>query len=135
MAAGEVTVSPKKTSRQKSTTNEKTTRNNSATDASPAESGPAHDAGVFESLGRKIDEVPQVRAAEEAVRQAHEKLAQARDAYEQARVNAADELSNLREKNVGDLVDGATDYVRRHPGQGVLVAALCGFFLGRLFRR
>ncbi|MCA9102444.1 MAG: hypothetical protein KDA63_14885 [Planctomycetales bacterium] len=95
----------------------------------------ADEAGVFESLGRRIDEVPKVRAAEDAVRQAQEKLAQAREKYDEARRSAADELSQLREKNVGDLVESASNYVSRHPGQGVLLAALFGFFLGRLFRR
>ncbi len=51
--------------------------------------------------------------------------------YEQA----AAELDRLREMSVGDLVDGALDWVKRYPGAGVTVAALVGFLVGRMIRR
>jgi ElaB/YqjD/DUF883 family membrane-anchored ribosome-binding protein len=36
---------------------------------------------------------------------------------------------------VGDVIDGALDAVRRHPGASLTIAAFVGFFLGGLFRR
>jgi len=51
--------------------------------------------------------------------------------YEQA----AAELDRLREMTLGDVVDGALEWVKRYPGTGVTVAALVGFLVGRMIRR
>jgi len=40
-----------------------------------------------------------------------------------------------REMRLGEVVDATLDLVRRHPAAGVSVAALVGFFVGRLWRR
>ena len=48
---------------------------------------------------------------------------------------SSDRLKAVREKSVGDLIDGTLELVKKHPGPGVILAAIIGFFLGRLFRR
>lgn len=92
-------------------------------------------AGTFETLGRKLDEKPEVAAAAEAVRKAREQLAQAETAYSEVQNKAAEGIKRLGESKVSDVVDATLEFVRKHPGPGVTLAAMCGFFLGRLFRR
>lgn len=91
--------------------------------------------GPFESLGRKIDERPEVQAAEEAVRRARDEFVKAQEAYQRLRDAAGQGCEHLREQNVGDLIAGAMSFVRKNPGPGVLIAAALGFFFGRLFSR
>ena len=81
------------------------------------------------------DRSPEVRAAEEAIRRAEAELKKAREVYSQVRQKAAEQLKRARETTVADVVDGALNLVKKHPGPGVLLAAAIGFFLGRLFRR
>ncbi len=91
--------------------------------------------GTFESLGKKLDERPEIHAAEEAVRRAKQELEQAQRYCHELREQAGEKIKQLREQNVGDVVEGTLALVRKHPGPGVLCAAFLGFFLGRLFRR
>jgi hypothetical protein len=91
--------------------------------------------GAFESLGRKLDERPEVHAAEEALRQAQEQFDRARKQYHEIRAQAAEGLHHIRDRNVGDLLSSTLELVRKYPGPGVLAALLCGWFAGRIFRR
>jgi ElaB/YqjD/DUF883 family membrane-anchored ribosome-binding protein len=84
---------------------------------------------------RDADELPELEAAEEAVRQAKEQLREARRAYWQVRRQAVEQLKQLREMSVGEVVDGTLKRVKRYPGPSLLVAVVVGFFLGKLFRR
>lgn len=81
------------------------------------------------------DDLPEVRAAEEAVRRAQEELGRAQDLYRDIRQQATEQIRQVREQTIGDLIDGTLRQVRKHPGPGVILAAVIGFFLGRLFRR
>lgn len=99
----------------------------------PDDPAPSH--GTFENLGRKLDQRPEVHAAEEALRQARTQFERAQQYYEEVRQQATEGLHRLREQNVGDVLAGTLEWVRKHPGPGVLSAVLCGFFLGRIFRR
>ncbi len=81
------------------------------------------------------DRSPEVEAAEKAVQRAEAELKKARELYRQVRRKATERLSRVREKRLGDLVDDTLKMVRKHPGPSVLIAALVGFWLGRLFRR
>ena len=78
---------------------------------------------------------PRVQKAAEAVRRAEAELEKAQQLYQKVRQEATDRLKAAREKTLGDLVDGTLEAVKKHPGPGLIVAALIGFFLGRLFRR
>ncbi len=103
-----------------------------------AESGgssTADHAALFESLGRKIDDLPKVQAAEKLVLRAQQQLDKAQNEYRRVRQEAAEHVRDLRETSLGDLADTTLEYVRRHPGQGVVLSALFGFLLARLFRR
>lgn len=91
--------------------------------------------GTFESFGKKLDERPEIQAAEEAVRRAREQLEQAQHYCSQLRDQTAAEWQDLREANFRDLVDKSLAFVRKNPGVGVAVAAVLGFFIGRIFRR
>lgn len=80
-------------------------------------------------------ETSAVEAAAAAVRQAKQQLKEARQAYWQIRRHAVERLKEVREMSVGDVVEETLKQVKRYPGPSVIVAALVGFFLGRLFRR
>jgi ElaB/YqjD/DUF883 family membrane-anchored ribosome-binding protein len=78
---------------------------------------------------------PRVKKAADAVQRAEAELKKARQIYEDVRRKATDRLKSARQKTLGDLIDGTLDLVKRHPGPGVILAGLLGFFFGRLFRR
>ncbi len=81
------------------------------------------------------DELPEVKAAADAVRRAQGELETACATYKDVRKEATDQVRKLRESSVGDVVDGTLKVVKTHPALGIGLAALVGFFLGRLFRR
>jgi ElaB/YqjD/DUF883 family membrane-anchored ribosome-binding protein len=85
--------------------------------------------------GPDPDEMPEVVAAQEAVRRAKAELARAQELYVGVRRQATDQLRQIKGKTVGELMDGTLKLVKKHPGPGVVIAALLGVFLGRLFRR
>jgi ElaB/YqjD/DUF883 family membrane-anchored ribosome-binding protein len=91
--------------------------------------------GTFEGLGKKLDERPEIRAAEEAVRRAKQELDQAQRLCHELREQAGEKFKQFREQDAADVVECTLSFVRKHPGPGVLCAAFLGFFLGRLFRR
>lgn len=74
-------------------------------------------------------------AAASAVALAEAELKRAREAYDRVYDEAIRRLRDVREAKVGDLCDGVLEKVKRYPGPSMCVAALLGFFLGRLFRR
>lgn len=82
-----------------------------------------------------VDRKPEVRKAATAVERAKEELHKAQQLYEDVRDKAAKKIKNVREKSVGELIDGTLEMVKKYPGPGVILAAIAGFFLGRLFRR
>lgn len=84
---------------------------------------------------QSAEDSPRVRKAAEAVRRAEAELERAQQLYQKVRQQATDRLKAVREKNLGDLIDGTLELVKKHPGPGLFVAAVIGFFLGRLFRR
>lgn len=90
---------------------------------------------TFENLGRKVDEIPEVQSAEQAMHRAREEFEKCQARYQAARQAAVAEVRGLREKNFADIVADVLNYVRRHPGQGLAGALLSGFFLGRIFRK
>ncbi len=77
----------------------------------------------------------ETREAAGAVALAEAELKRAKEAYDRVCDEAIRRLRDVREAKVGDLCDGVLEKVKRYPGPSVFVAALLGFFLGRLFRR
>jgi ElaB/YqjD/DUF883 family membrane-anchored ribosome-binding protein len=69
------------------------------------------------------------------VARAEAELKRAKEAYDRVCEEAAQRLRDVREAKVGDVCDGVLEQVKRHPGPSLIVAAVLGFFLGRLFRR
>jgi ElaB/YqjD/DUF883 family membrane-anchored ribosome-binding protein len=104
-----------------------------------AEAGPSGaqvgDGGARAPGDAEADPSPEVEAAERAVQRAEAELNKARELYREIRRKATERLSRVREKRLGDLVDDTLKLVRKHPGPSVVIAALIGFGLGRLFRR
>ena len=98
-------------------------------------SGPPETAPAPNGAEPDADRSPGVQKAAEAVRRAEAELEKAQQLYQKVRQEATDRLKAVREKSVGDLIDGTLEVVKKHPGPGVIVAAMIGFFLGRLFRR
>ncbi|MBN1589747.1 MAG: hypothetical protein JW888_09550 [Pirellulales bacterium] len=78
---------------------------------------------------------PEVRSAADAVRRAKLELEKAQNLYAEVRQEAVERLEKVRQTTVGDVIDGTLEIVRKRPTVGLGVAALIGFFLGRLFRR
>ena len=85
--------------------------------------------------GPDPEEMPEVVAAEETVRRAKEELKRAQEMYVDVRRQATDQVRKIKGKTIGELIDGVLKLVQKHPGPGVVIAALLGVFLGRLFRR
>ncbi len=80
-------------------------------------------------------EGPEVRSAADAVRRAKIELEKAQQLYKEVRQEAVERLEKVRQTTVGDVIDGTLEAVRKRPALGLSIAALVGFFLGRLFRR
>ena len=72
---------------------------------------------------------------DEVLKRAKAEMEKAHAFYEHVREQAAERLKVVRDKSVGDVLDGSLDTVKRHPGMSLTLAALFGFLLGRLFRR
>lgn len=83
----------------------------------------------------EAEELPEVKAAAQAVSRAREELEKACETYKNLRQEATDQVRKIRESTVGEVVEGSLEVVRKHPALGVGLAAMVGFFLGRLFRR
>jgi len=90
---------------------------------------------TFEDLGRKIDQRPEVQAAAEALRVAQAQFEEAKRQYVHLRDDATKEAHKLHGKNVGDVISGVLELVRKYPAPGVLAAVAAGWFAGRIFRR
>ena len=82
-----------------------------------------------------VNEDVDVESAEQSVNAAREQLRAAESLLEQAREKATEQVAKLRDKSAGELIDGTLEFVRKHPGLGVLTAASVGFLFARLFRR
>jgi len=81
------------------------------------------------------EESPEVKTAAAAVARAKDELKKAQQLYEKTRDEATEKLKKARSATLGDVIDGTLEMVKKHPGPGVIVAIVVGFFLGRLFRR
>jgi ElaB/YqjD/DUF883 family membrane-anchored ribosome-binding protein len=101
----------------------------------PAEPQSARAEDEPSGTDRKVEQTPGVRKAADAVRRAEAELEKAKQLYQKVRQEATDRLQAAREKTLGDLLDGTLEAVRKHPGPGLLLAVVIGFFLGRLLRR
>lgn len=64
-----------------------------------------------------------------------DELKEARQCCDNMRRKAVERLQNARSTTLGDVLDGATDFAKRHPQCSLGIAATLGFFMGRLFRR
>jgi len=83
---------------------------------------------------REAHEDAQVQAAHSRMCQAREALHQAEQQYQELR-RCVTEKVREHAPQVRDIVKDGLEMVRKHPALGVSIAALVGFFLGRLFRR
>jgi len=77
----------------------------------------------------------EVKSAAERVEEARTQLQAAEALLEEARETAVERVAWLRDRTAGELIDTSLEFVRKHPGLGVLTAASLGYFFGRLFRR
>ncbi len=76
-----------------------------------------------------------VHSAADAIHMAKAEVVKAQEVCQQVRREAAERVEAVRNKTVGDLLDGALDGVRKHPGAGVAVALAVGVLLGRFLKR
>jgi ElaB/YqjD/DUF883 family membrane-anchored ribosome-binding protein len=83
----------------------------------------------------KAEDHPQVRLAAEAVAQARRELEAAQELYEKFRRQATEKLQALRESTLGDALEGTRCFVKKYPGISVVLGAVLGFCLGRLFQK
>jgi hypothetical protein len=85
--------------------------------------------------GPESGESPEMPEACRPVQRAKEEIQHARELYDDLCRQATDRLKRVRETTLGEVMECGLEAVRKHPGPGVIVAGLLGFFLGRLFRR
>ncbi len=83
----------------------------------------------------KSAESSEACSAVEAVKRAMAELAKAQAYYEEVCQQARQRINSVRESQVGDVIDGTLEMVKRRPGASITIAALLGFLLGRMFRR
>ena len=76
-----------------------------------------------------------VESARRKLQAAREVLRTAEDQYEEVRCKATAQLERIQNSTVGDLIDETLDFIRKHPGIGVLSATALGYFLGRRIGR
>jgi ElaB/YqjD/DUF883 family membrane-anchored ribosome-binding protein len=88
-----------------------------------------------EGTGEDVEASAELCKATRAVQRAKEELHRAQQIYEEVRQEATERLKQSRDSTVGEMVECGLELVRKHPGPGVIAAAMVGFFLGRLFRR
>lgn len=91
--------------------------------------------GLFEMLGRRIDEIPHVQMAESMIFSAQEGIQSATQRVEESQQAFRQKVDDIRHATPADVVTATLNYVSRHPGQGVLAAAALGFMLGRALKR
>jgi ElaB/YqjD/DUF883 family membrane-anchored ribosome-binding protein len=82
----------------------------------------------------ELGESPDRQEGCHTVRSAKEEIQRAREVYDDLCRQASDRLRRVRETTLGEVMECGLEAVRKHPGRGVIVAGLLGFFLGRLFR-
>lgn len=85
--------------------------------------------------GRPDDQAAKLRSAADAVRCAEAELQKAKECYTKLRDQAAAQLKAMRQKTLGNVIDGTLATVRKYPVAGAILAGLLGFFCGRLFRK
>jgi ElaB/YqjD/DUF883 family membrane-anchored ribosome-binding protein len=76
-----------------------------------------------------------VCSAAEALQRAKSEFKKARALYKQVRQQAGQRLEAVRRTTMGEVIDCSLGAAKRHPVAGLTIAALVGFWLGRLFRR
>ncbi len=84
---------------------------------------------------RPADADPQVQSAADALRAAREELRRVEEQYQKVRQQAAEKIEQVRDTTVGDMLDGALEIVRQHPGPSLLAAVAFGIMLDHWLRR
>ncbi len=77
----------------------------------------------------------EVHSAADAVRLAKAELQKAQEFYQRVRRETAGRVEAVRNKTVGDVLDGTLGAVRKHPVTGLTIALAVGVFLGRLLKK
>jgi ElaB/YqjD/DUF883 family membrane-anchored ribosome-binding protein len=98
-----------------------------STQDSPNSAGAASEASACGGVGSAAADALH-RAKADLEKKAHEAL-------ERFRSQAAAQVEAVREKTVGELIDGAVEFAREHPVVTVAAAAATGFCLGRMLSR
>ena len=62
-------------------------------------------------------------------------IREVRQYYEDVREKTTKRLQDARSTTLGDLLDTAAVFVKRHPRSSMGIAVALGFFIGRMFRR
>jgi ElaB/YqjD/DUF883 family membrane-anchored ribosome-binding protein len=73
--------------------------------------------------------------AAETVRIAKLELEKAQKIYEDLRQQATAKVREVREKNVGELVDSTLDAIKKYPGRSMVVSIALGVCVGRWVQR
>ena len=82
-----------------------------------------------------VDDAPEVSEAADALKAAQDELKKAQANYHRLREQAAEKVDEIRETTVGEMVDGALEVVRKHPGSSLLAAFAAGFMFDRWLRK
>lgn len=79
-------------------------------------------------------ESKKIKTPADVLHRAEDELNKAKQFCSDMRQEAADRLETVRDKSVGDMIDGTCNMAKNHPGACVAVAMFAGFLLGRKFR-
>jgi len=81
------------------------------------------------------DDQAEVCSAADAVRAAQDELRRAEAHYRRVREQATEKMDEIRQTTIGEVLDGALEVVRQHPGPSLLAAVALGFMLDRWMRK
>ncbi|MEN6459036.1 MAG: hypothetical protein ABFC63_08905 [Thermoguttaceae bacterium] len=88
-----------------------------------------------ETTAAKCDDSAADCSIADALERAKDELEKAQAFYDRVRGQAAERMKAVRRTTVGDILDSTLEATKRHPVAGLTLAALLGYWLGRIFRR
>ena len=97
-----------------------------STQDSPNSAGPTPEASACGTASDAADTLHRCKAELEK---------KAQEILERLRCQAAQRVEAVRQKTVGEVIDGAIEFAREHPVATAAAAAATGFCLGRILSR
>jgi ElaB/YqjD/DUF883 family membrane-anchored ribosome-binding protein len=91
--------------------------------------------GLFEQLGRKIDELTEIKVAQAALRETRRDVREVLRRYRRMRRQLRRQARQIEQADLTQLRGAPLGSIRRHPARGLCVAAVVGLLVGWLLPR